>query len=99
MRTIHPETPYERGIRTNSAEMPTHERMHWQTLLELGATETEIAMKRALDVRTVQTRSQKQLMQLIAAVRGVDSEGRSRVNHWHVSRQGQPTFIVTDECA
>jgi hypothetical protein len=71
-----------------------HEERAWRILVELGATETEIGGRKALDVRTCRASSGVKMELLLDAYLNV--VGRSGTLHRHVSRRGCAIYVVKD---
>ncbi len=74
--------------------MNTHEKSAWRVLVELGATETELGGKAALDLRTVRWRSRKRFGVFLQAF--LEVAGRSGAVRRHMDRTGCPVFVVCD---
>ena len=74
--------------------MNVHEECAWRLLINLGAKETMIAGKHALDLSPIRLTSKKKLGLFVQAV--VDVVGRSNANRRHVDRRGCPIYVVTD---
>lgn len=74
--------------------MNVHEERAWKLLLELGARETEIGGKHALDLSPIRITTKDKLGLFVQAV--IDVVGRSNANRRHVDRRGCPIYIVTD---
>jgi len=75
--------------------MNDQEKRAWRALVRLGAKETELLGKHALDMRTVRIASAPQASRFCEAL--VDVVGRSGQNRRHVDRAGRPVFVVTDD--
>ena len=74
--------------------MNVSEERFWRVLIELGAKETMIGGKHALDLSPIRVTNKNKLGLFIQAVVGV--VGRSNANRRHVDRRGCPIYIVTD---
>lgn len=74
--------------------MNTHELNAWNTLVQIGALQTEIGGKQALDLRPIRVSSQKRLCLLLRAFHEV--AGHSMTVRRHVDRYGAPIFVVRD---
>ena len=74
--------------------MNVSEERFWKVLIELGARETMIGGKHALDLSPIRVTSKNKLGLFIQAVVGV--VGRSNANRRHVDRRGCPIYVVTD---
>ena len=74
--------------------MNVSEERFWKVLIELGARETMIGGKHALDLSPIRVTNKNKLGLFIQAVVGV--VGRSNANRRHVDRRGCPIYIVTD---
>lgn len=74
--------------------MNVHEERAWKILRELGARETTIGGKHALDLSPIRITSKNKLGLFVQAV--VDVVGRSGANRRHVDRRGCPVYVVTD---
>jgi len=71
-----------------------HEERAWKLLVDLGAKETVIVDKRALDLSPIRLTSKNKLGLFVQAV--IDVVGRSGANRRHVDRRGCPVYVVTD---
>jgi len=71
-----------------------HEERAWKLLVELGAKETMIVSKHALDLSPIRLTSKNKLGLFVQAVIAV--VGRSGANRRHVDRRGCPVYVVTD---
>ncbi len=71
-----------------------HEKWAWRVLVSMGATETEIGGKPALDIRTVKP-TRKRWAQFLQAF--LEVAGRSGGVRRHVDRNGCPVFVVRDK--
>lgn len=74
--------------------MNVHEESAWRVLIELGARETVIGGKHALDLTPIRITNKDKLCLYTQAVLGV--VGRSNANRRHVDRRGCPIYVVTD---
>ena len=74
--------------------MNVHEERAWKLLVELGARETMIANKHALDLSSIRLTSKNKLGLFVQAV--IDVVGRSNANRRHLDRRGLPIYVVTD---
>lgn len=74
--------------------MNVHEESAWKLLVSLGARETMIAGKHALDLSPIRLTSKNKLGLFVQAV--IDVVGRSNANRRHVDRRGCPVYVVTD---
>jgi len=74
--------------------MNIHEESAWKRLLELGARETMLGGKHALDLSPIRITTGPQLALFCHAFNEV--VGRSNANRRHVDRRGCPTYVVTD---
>ena len=74
--------------------MNVSEERFWRVLIELGAKETMIGGKHALDLSPIRVTNKNKLGLFIQAVVGV--VGRSNANRRHVDRRGCPIYVVTD---
>lgn len=74
--------------------MNVHEERAWKLLVELGAKETTIHGKHALDLSTIRATTRDQVCLLVQAA--IDVVGRSNANRRHVDRRGCPVYVVTD---
>ena len=74
--------------------MNVSEERFWRVLIELGARETMIGGKHALDLSQIRVTNKNKLGLFIQAVVGV--VGRSNANRRHVDRRGCPIYVVTD---
>ena len=74
--------------------MNVHEESAWKLLVHLGARETMIAGKHALDLSPIRLTSKNKLGLFVQAV--IDVVGRSNANRRHVDRRGLPIYVVTD---
>ncbi len=74
--------------------MNVHEESAWKLLVSLGARETMIAGKHALDLSPIRLTSRNKLGLYTQAV--IDVVGRSNANRRHVDRRGLPIYVVTD---
>jgi hypothetical protein len=71
-----------------------HEERAWKLLVSLGARETMLAGKHALDLSPIRLTSKNKLCLFVQAV--LDVVGRSNANRRHVDRRGCPIYVVTD---
>jgi hypothetical protein len=71
-----------------------HEERAWKLLIELGAKETKILDKHALDLSPIRLTTKNKLCLFVQAV--IDVVGRSNANRRHVDRRGCPIYVVTD---
>lgn len=74
--------------------MNVHEERAWKLLVSLGARETMLAGKHALDLSPIRLTSKNKLGLFVQAV--IDVVGRSNANRRHVDRRGLPIYVVTD---
>ena len=74
--------------------MNVNEERFWKVLIELGAKETMIGGKHALDLSPIRVTNKNKLGLFIQAVVGV--VGRSNANRRHADRRGCPIYVVTD---
>lgn len=74
--------------------MNVHEERAWRILIELGAKETTLAGKNALDLSPIRLTSKNKLGLFVQAV--LDVVGRSNANRRHVDRRGLPIYVITD---
>jgi len=74
--------------------MNVHEESAWRILIELGARETELGGKHALDLSPIRVTSRNKLGLFLQA--SLNVVGRSGANRRHVDRRGCPVYIVTD---
>lgn len=74
--------------------MNVHEERAWKLLVELGARETMIGGKHALDLSPIRVTNKNKLGLFVQAV--LDVVGRSNANRRHVDRRGLPIYVVTD---
>ena len=74
--------------------MNMHEERAWKLLVELGARETMIGGKHALDLSPIRLTSKNKLGLFVGAVVAV--VGNSNANRRHVDRRGCPVYVVTD---
>ena len=74
--------------------MNVHEERAWKLLVSLGARETSIGGKHALDLSPIRLTSKNKLGLFVGAV--LDVVGRSNANRRHVDRRGCPVYVVTD---
>ena len=74
--------------------MNVHEERAWKLLVSLGARETMIGGKHALDLSPIRVTSKDKLGLFVQAT--LDVVGRSNANRRHVDRRGCPIYVVTD---
>lgn len=74
--------------------MNVSEERFWKVLVELGARETMLGGKHALDLSPIRVTSKDKLGLFVQAVVGV--VGRSNANRRHMDRRGLPIYVVTD---
>lgn len=74
--------------------MNIHEERAWKLLVELGARETQIGGKRALDLSPIRITNGDKLGLFSQAL--IEVVGRSNANRRHVDRRGCPIYVVTD---
>ena len=74
--------------------MNVHEERAWKLLVDLGAKETTIGGKHALDLSPIRLTSKNKIGLFVQAVLNV--VGRSNANRRHVDRRGCPVYVVTD---
>lgn len=74
--------------------MNIHEERAWKLLVSLGARETKIVDKHALDLSPIRLTTKNKLGLFVQAV--LDVVGRSNANRRHVDRRGCPIYVVTD---
>ena len=74
--------------------MNVHEEHAWKLLIALGAKETAIGGKHALDLSPIRLTSKNKLGLFVQSV--IDVVGRSGANRRHVDRRGCPIYVVTD---
>lgn len=74
--------------------MNIHEERAWKLLVELGARETTLGGKQALDLSPIRLTNKNKLCLYTQAVLAV--VGRSNANRRHVDRRGCPIYVVTD---
>lgn len=74
--------------------MNLHEERAWKLLVSLGARETKIVNKHALDLSPIRLTSKNKLCLYTQAV--LDVVGRSGANRRHLDRRGCPIYVVTD---
>lgn len=74
--------------------MNVHEERAWKLLVSLGARETTLGGKHALDLSPIRLTSKNKLGLYTQAV--LDVVGRSNANRRHVDRRGLPIYVVTD---
>jgi hypothetical protein len=73
--------------------MNLHEERAWKLLRELGARETQIGGRRALDLSPIRVTSRKKLGLFCQAL--VEVVGRGGGNRRHTDRHGCPVYVVT----
>lgn len=74
--------------------MNVHEERAWKLLVHLGARETTIGGKHALDLSPIRITSKNKNGLFVQGV--IDVVGRSGANRRHVDRRGLPIYVVTD---
>jgi hypothetical protein len=74
--------------------MNIHEERAWRQLINLGAIETQIGGKHALDLSPIRLTTGPQIALFCQAFNEV--VGRSNANRRHVDGRGCPTYVVTD---
>lgn len=74
--------------------MNVHEERAWKLLVTLGARETMLGGKHALDLSPIRLTSKNKLGLFVQAV--LDVVGRSNANRRHLDRRGCPIYVVTD---
>lgn len=74
--------------------MNVHEERAWKLLVSLGARETMLVNKHALDLSPIRVTTKNKLGLFVQAV--LDVVGRSNANRRHVDRRGCPIYVVTD---
>ncbi len=74
--------------------MNIHEEKAWKLLVHLGARETMIGGKHALDLSPIRVTSKNKLGLFVQAT--LDVVGRSNANRRHLDRRGCPIYVVTD---
>jgi len=81
--------------RPRATKMNMSESGAWRMLIALGASPMKLFGKQAIDLRTCKRLTGRRLRRYTQAV--VDVVGRSGANRRHVTRDGSPMFIVTDQ--
>lgn len=74
--------------------MNVHEERAWKRLVELGARETRLFGKHAIDLTPIRLTTKNKLAMFTQAV--IDVVGRSNANRRHVDRRGLSVYVVTD---